>query len=476
MPNKLTTAEWTTKAKATHGNRYDYSKVTYVNAKTKIIICCLVPGHGEWLASPDGHLRGRGCPLCGGSNKKTTGQFIEDARVIHGDTYEYENCSYVNSHTNVSINCIHHGAFPQSPTAHLSGQGCPKCGQEIINSKKRMSTTDILDLFNKPNNLGGFVTFDEGTYRSMNERMAIQCSIHGKQIPRLVNAMVISIHPCLKCSDPLRYDGLTESQFSAKLDDKFNGQYEIELFDYIGNETRVNLNCSIDGHGGFSIQASALHKSRGCPKCRAEQAQLNRNQGLQKSIKDSQTYRKNEWLKQVLKTHGNKYDYSKIVYTKQLGSVTIGCPSHGWFEQVASSHITAGCRQCADEDLKGLYSEKYFRDNPEEKDKLGKLYYIHFESDSESFYKVGITQTSIAARFAMVPKEKVAIEIIGLSSISIYEAWLAEDRIQKIHGAKYRHLPKIEGFSNREMRIGPTECFSQPLSEELMTLFFQNNT
>ena len=76
----------------------------------------------------------------------------------------------------------------------------------------------------------------------------------------------------------------------------------------------------------------------------------------------------------------------------------------------------------------------------------------------------------------MVPKEKVAIEIIGLSSISIYEAWLAEDRIQKIHGAKYRHLPKIEGFSNREMRIGPTECFSQPLSEELMTLFFQNNT
>ena len=57
MPNKLTTAEWTAKAKATHGNRYDYSKATYVNAKTKIIICCLVPGHGEWLASPDGHLR-----------------------------------------------------------------------------------------------------------------------------------------------------------------------------------------------------------------------------------------------------------------------------------------------------------------------------------------------------------------------------------------------------------------------------------
>jgi hypothetical protein len=116
--------------------------------------------------------------------------------------------------------------------------------------------------------------------RLMSSSLKRMKSCHGKQIPRLMTAMANSTHPCLKCSDPLRYDGLTESQFRAKLDDKFNGKYEIELFDYIGNETRVNLNCSIDGHSGFSIQASSLHKSRGCLKCGAEQAQLNRNQGL----------------------------------------------------------------------------------------------------------------------------------------------------------------------------------------------------
>ena len=38
MPNKLTTAEWIFKARAIHGDRYDYSKVTYVNGKTKVII------------------------------------------------------------------------------------------------------------------------------------------------------------------------------------------------------------------------------------------------------------------------------------------------------------------------------------------------------------------------------------------------------------------------------------------------------
>jgi hypothetical protein len=478
MPNKLTTAEWTNKANATHGKRYDYSEVDYVRAKEKVIIRCLVPGHGKWLASPSGHLSGKGCPLCGGSTKKTTGQFVEDARIIHGDKYNYENCSYINSHTNVSIKCSYHGAFEQSPTAHISGRGCPTCGQEIITNKQRMSTKGVLELLNKPNSLGGNVTFNEGTYRSMNERMAIKCSIHGKQLPRIVNSMLTSKHPCLKCSEPLRsrFEGITESKFRAKLDDKFNGQYGIELFNYIGGETRVNLYCAIDVHGGFSIQASHLHKSRGCPKCRVEQGYLNRTLGLQKSNNDSLARRKNVWMKKVLKVHGKKYDYSKVVYTKQQGSVTIGCPSHGWFEQVAYTHTVAGCSQCANEGLKGLYSEKYFHDNPEEKGKPGKLYYIYFESDSDSFYKVGITQTSIAVRFAMVPKEKVAIEILGLLSVSIYEAWLAEDRIQKNHGSKYRHVPNIEGFSNREMRIGPTECFSQPLSEDLLALFPQHDT
>jgi hypothetical protein len=45
-----------------HGS-YDYSSVVYANAKTKVIILC--PKHGEFSQSPDKHLRGQGCPLCG---------------------------------------------------------------------------------------------------------------------------------------------------------------------------------------------------------------------------------------------------------------------------------------------------------------------------------------------------------------------------------------------------------------------------
>lgn len=43
---KLTTEEFIERARKIHGNKYDYSKVNYVNAKTKVCIIC--PIHGEF--------------------------------------------------------------------------------------------------------------------------------------------------------------------------------------------------------------------------------------------------------------------------------------------------------------------------------------------------------------------------------------------------------------------------------------------
>ena len=54
------------KAKEIHGDRYDYSESIYVNNKLKVIIKC--KEHGEFLQSPDNHLRGKGCPKCGATN------------------------------------------------------------------------------------------------------------------------------------------------------------------------------------------------------------------------------------------------------------------------------------------------------------------------------------------------------------------------------------------------------------------------
>ena len=98
---KLTTEEFIYKAKETHGNTYDYSKVQYVNAQTKVCIIC--PKHGEFWQIPRCHVQGNGCPRCNGGVKDTKETFIEKALRVHGNTYNYDNVNYIKSSNPVEI-------------------------------------------------------------------------------------------------------------------------------------------------------------------------------------------------------------------------------------------------------------------------------------------------------------------------------------------------------------------------------------
>ena len=57
-----TTDEWIALARKVHGNKYDYSKVEYLNNKVKVSIIC--PIHGEFTERPSHHLDGHGCSRC----------------------------------------------------------------------------------------------------------------------------------------------------------------------------------------------------------------------------------------------------------------------------------------------------------------------------------------------------------------------------------------------------------------------------
>lgn len=131
---KYTTEEFIERARKVHGDKYDYSKVEYIKSDINVIITC--PIHGDFSQAPREHLRGQGCSECSNCKKKTTERFIEEARKVHGDKYDYSKVEYVNNHTNVTIICPIHGEFPQTPDKHLHGQGCSKC------SKKKKKTTE----------------------------------------------------------------------------------------------------------------------------------------------------------------------------------------------------------------------------------------------------------------------------------------------------------------------------------------------
>ena len=111
---------------------YLYDKVNYLNSNSKVIITC--PIHGDFQQTPDNHLAGHGCPKCGAlrviqKKTKTIKDFVEDARKIHGDKYDYNKAQYVGVFQPITIVCPKHGEFNQIPNAHLNGNGCPKCKQ-----------------------------------------------------------------------------------------------------------------------------------------------------------------------------------------------------------------------------------------------------------------------------------------------------------------------------------------------------------
>ena len=127
---KLTTEEFISRAKLVHGDKYDYSKVNYINAKTKICIIC--PVHGEFWTLPSIHLSGHKCPKCVGGVKLSKEDFITKAKEIHNNKYDYSKVDYKNTITEVCIICPNHGEFWQEPAVHLSGCGCPICNESKL--------------------------------------------------------------------------------------------------------------------------------------------------------------------------------------------------------------------------------------------------------------------------------------------------------------------------------------------------------
>ena len=103
----MTTKEFIQKAKAVHGDKYDYSKVEYVNTSTKVCIIC--KKHGEFWQLPSSHLKGHGCLKCraDGNTKYTKEQCLEAARECHSRVEFYK------KHQPLSLAAQYHGWYEE---------------------------------------------------------------------------------------------------------------------------------------------------------------------------------------------------------------------------------------------------------------------------------------------------------------------------------------------------------------------------
>lgn len=106
-------------------------------------------------------------------------------------------------------------------------------------------------------------------------------------------------------------------------------KYDYSKVEYVNSYTKICIICP--EHGEF-WQTPTMHlKGQGCKKCYG-------------NYKSSTT----EFVKKSRKIHGDKYDYSKVVYENNHKKVCIICPIHGEFWQKPNAHLLGnGCKKCS---------------------------------------------------------------------------------------------------------------------------------
>lgn len=176
MGKKRTSEQFIEEAIVVHGQKYDYDQTNYIDYHTKVDIIC--PIHGMFSQLPGNHIRGQGCPQCAGNIKYTFDVFVEKARKVHGDKYDYSKVDYRNSRTDIAIICPVHGIFLQKPYSHLAGHGCSIC---VLEEQSYTNET----FANKANEVHGFkYDYSEVNYINHNTKVSIICSEHGKFLQR----------------------------------------------------------------------------------------------------------------------------------------------------------------------------------------------------------------------------------------------------------------------------------------------------
>lgn len=139
MSKQKTTAEFIQQAKEIHGNKFDYSLTEYTKANSKIKIKCNTCG-GIFEQRASAHLyEAKVCPLCSGTRNFTQNDFIQKAKTIYGDRFDYSLVNYKNYDTVVDIICYKHGVFKAIPKNFLSGRtNCPYCSKHISSYERKV--------------------------------------------------------------------------------------------------------------------------------------------------------------------------------------------------------------------------------------------------------------------------------------------------------------------------------------------------
>ena len=235
---------------------YDYSDVVYVNNLTKVKIKCIF--HNIYFETlPGSHINlGCGCSKCGmiknvksrqdfkysdETLKKETEQFIENARVVWGDKYDYINTKYYNAKTKVEI--IYDGiSYFQLPNCHF---------------KYPCESFLTLDIFLKRANKKWGNKYDYSL---------VDCIKPFEKVKIIYNGIVYEQLP----ENHIRYEPEIDKTYYQNLFversiKKYGNLYSYDKSKYETSREQLIVTCS--KHGDFMVTPVMHLRSGGCPNC-----------------------------------------------------------------------------------------------------------------------------------------------------------------------------------------------------------------
>ena len=262
----------------------------------------------------------------------TTEQFIEKAKAIHGNKYDYSKVNYITNNIKVCIICPIHGEFLQTPRAHLEGKGCKKCANDAVGDRIRLTTEEFIEKAKKVH--GDKYDYSKADLLNRkNGKVCIICPTHG-EFWQEVNGHLQG-KGCRKCSK--RYT-ITTQEFIERAKQVHGNRYDYSKVNYIDTTHKVCIICPI--HGEFWQKPNHHLNGQGCKQCYIEEE------------KKKKSLTTKEFIERAKQIHGDKYDYSKVEYVNGETPVIIICPKHGEFLQQPRKHLIGhNCPICNESKL-----------------------------------------------------------------------------------------------------------------------------
>lgn len=306
--------------------------------------------------------------------QKTTSEFIENARKIHGDKYDYSKVEYKNNHTKICIICPKHGEFWQQPNNHLKGANCPKCAKEHHSQDKRLTTEEFIKKSKSKH--GDKYDYSKTHYINAWTKVTMICPKHGD----------FSVYPARHLTKPYKHHGLnggcplcfkeknkegngrrlTQEQFLDKAQKIHGDKYDYSKAIYYNSRSKVTIICP--KHGEFYPIANQFLKGTECPLCNESKMEKSIASYLDSNNITYEREKTFEWLK-------NKILLQLDFYLPEW-NLAIECQGKQHFEENAffqhqmlkerQYNDTLKFQLCKEHGIKILYYADYKYDFPYE--------------------------------------------------------------------------------------------------------------